>query len=177
MPIAREHNGPPRVDSVDLAKFVLAKLGPMPHLKLQKLLYYIEAWHLVYFEGESIIDDSFKAWIHGPVTTKVWHEFKDTNQTLLNSISVPQDGEAIVQKLSGLRGSLLPDQISLIEDVLNEYGGLTAYELEGLTHSEKPWIEARGETPPDEASSATISKRTMREFYHERLYGSSLDAE
>jgi hypothetical protein len=29
----------PKIDSIDLAKLLLAKAGPMPHLKLQKLLY------------------------------------------------------------------------------------------------------------------------------------------
>jgi uncharacterized phage-associated protein len=39
-----------RVDPVDLAKYVIVKLGQTDHLKLQKLLYYIQSWHLVMFD-------------------------------------------------------------------------------------------------------------------------------
>ena len=37
--------------------------------KLQKLLYYVEAWNLVY--KSSLIDDDFEAWVHGPVVPDV----------------------------------------------------------------------------------------------------------
>src|ERR1043165_3921709 len=140
----------PKVTAVDLARFILARVGDMPHLKLQKLLYYVEAWHLAII-GDSIIDEHFKAWMHGPVCVDVWHKFKDSGgQTLTNSISLPdsQHKDAI-DKIYNSEAT--KEQISLIEDVLKEYGSLDAYELEGLTHSERPWKEARGNTPPDQA--------------------------
>jgi uncharacterized phage-associated protein len=161
---------PPKIDSVQLAKFILAKQGPMEHLKLQKLVYYVEAWHLAYF-GESIIEDKFKAWMHGPVSLKVWHEFKHSTQTLLNEIKIPaREKELVIEKISDI---LKPDQLSLIDDVLREYGPLTAYQLEGLTHSEQPWLEARNGIPAAQVSNAVISKETMRKFYHKRLYGTN----
>ena len=141
----------------------------MPHLKLQKLLYYVEAWHLAIFQ-QSLIVDKFKAWMHGPVSTKVWHEFKDSKSTLMKDISIPaKEARRITAKLTK---ELKPDQLSLIDDVLSEYGPLTAYQLEGLTHSETPWVEARNGIAPAQASTATISKETMRKFYRGRLYGS-----
>ena len=60
-------------------------------------------------------------------------------------------------------------QIELIDDVLEEYGTKTGYHLECLTHSEDPWKEARGDLPPDEKSSARITKTAMRKFYAARL--------
>jgi uncharacterized phage-associated protein len=160
----------PKIDSVDLAKFILAKAGPMPHLKLQKLVYYVEAWHLAIFK-ESIIEDKFKAWMHGPVSTKVWHAFKDAKAPVFCEIKISPALSR--QALSHAQSILRPEQISLINDVLKEYGSLNAYELESLTHSEKPWIEARRGVPPDEASSNEISKDTMLKFYRQRLYGNA----
>jgi uncharacterized phage-associated protein len=156
----------PKIDSIDLAHVLLAKAGPMSHLKLQKLLYYVEAWHLAIL-GQSIIDDQFKAWVHGPVSPKVWQAFKDSKSPVFNKIQIAAGaGKRIVIRV----GSILePEQMSLIEDVLEEYGKLNAYELEALTHSEKPWIDARKGVPAGDASSKVISKATMEKFYKARL--------
>jgi uncharacterized phage-associated protein len=158
----------PKIDSIELAKFILAKLGGMPHLKLQKLVYYVEAWHLAIFE-ESIIDDRFKAWMHGPVSTKVWHAFKDESSPLMKDISISRKAAGTI--ISKVDKSLNREQLSLIDNVLEEYGELSGYDLEGLTHHEAPWREARRGIPDDESSTNEISKGIMRGFYRERLYG------
>ena len=44
--------------------------------KLQKLLYYIEAWHLVHI-GVPLIDEEFQAWVHGPVLPSLYHQLKE----------------------------------------------------------------------------------------------------
>ena len=160
----------PKIDSVELAKFILAEQGAMPHLKLQKLLYYVEAWHLAYFQ-DSIVTDKFKAWVHGPVSLKVWHAFKDSRAPLFNDIGI--SAKEANQVRAKIKSVLSPEQLSLIDDVLREYGRLTAYELEGLTHSEKPWLEARKGLPADESSSREISKSTMMKFYRRQLYGNA----
>ncbi len=41
----------------------------------------------------------------------------------------------------------------------------TAKYLEELTHHEAPWKIARGELPPDEQTSAILSKKSMQDFY------------
>jgi uncharacterized phage-associated protein len=155
----------PTIDAVKLAKYILARSGPMSHLKLQKLLYYVEAWHLAFFE-QSIIDEDFKAWLHGPVCVPVWHAVKKLS-ILNGNIQIKADAKA--KCLSSVDSIISRSQRQLITDVLKEYAGKSAYHLECLTHAEKPWIEARGETPADEASSARISKVTMRKFYQSRI--------
>jgi uncharacterized phage-associated protein len=161
-------NTAPQIDSKDLALVLLAKAGPMSHLKLQKLLYYVEAWHLAILD-ESIVTDQFRAWMHGPVSTKVWHHFKDANSPVFNTIEI--DPATAESALDMARRSLKPEQFSLIEDVLREYGKLNAYELEAQTHSESPWLKARVGTAPDESSNAIIAKEAMKKFYRRRLYG------
>lgn len=158
----------PKIDSIELAKFILAKLGGMPHLKLQKLIYYIEAWHLAIFE-ESIIDDGFEAWMHGPVSAKVWHVFKNDDSPLLSNICI--SSEEVISIKAKVKGVLNGEQLALIDNVLEEYGSLTGYELEGLTHQEWPWCQGRNGIPDDESSTNEISKTTMKNFYRKRLYG------
>ncbi|MBR2290865.1 MAG: DUF4065 domain-containing protein [Prevotella sp.] len=54
------------IDSIVLSNYILKHYGPMSHLKLQKLLYYCDAYSLAYF-GEELITDQFEAWVHWPV--------------------------------------------------------------------------------------------------------------
>lgn len=154
-----------KVDSLDLAHYVLGQIKNVKHLKLQKLLYYIEAWHLAIFE-KSIIADDFEAWLHGPVSRKVWREFKDGSQ-LYNVIPVNSVRTKLAERT--LRAKLDEDQLELIGDVLKEYGSKTAYHLEALTHSEQPWLNARAGVPDGASSSNKISKPLMQKYYASRL--------
>lgn len=52
------------IDSNKLVDYILVRGGAMSHLKIQKILFYIEAYHLAYFDS-SIIEDEFQAWVHG----------------------------------------------------------------------------------------------------------------
>jgi uncharacterized phage-associated protein len=155
-----------RINPCDLADYVIAKLPDISSLKLQKLLYYIESWHLAILE-ESLIDSEFEAWLHGPVIRSVFAKYKSKGYFLYDPIPNNQTvASDIVQKMES---NLLPDQIELISDVLSEYGSKSDYHLECLTHSEKPWIEARKGVEPGEASTNKLSTETIKQFYKQRL--------
>ena len=159
----------PKIDSIDLAKHLLAKLGKMEHLKIQKLLYYMEAYHLAYFDV-SLIDDDFEAWMHGPVSRKVWLHFKKP-AAVYNEISI--SGEEAVACAGRFEKTLSPTQQEFLQDVLNNYGNDTSYQLECQTHDEAPWIEARAGLSPTEVCKNVISKETMKQFYRQYLYSTN----
>jgi uncharacterized phage-associated protein len=48
----------------------------MTNLKLQKLLYYCQAWYLA-FLGKPLFGERIEAWIHGPVVPPVFGSFKE----------------------------------------------------------------------------------------------------
>lgn len=137
--------------------------------KLQKLLYYIESWHLVYFGGKSIIDEDFEAWVHGPVLPLLYRELKGFGFNNLKVINdefdtVDQEIDNIVKK-----NGVTEDQIDLINSVLNKYASLSSMQLELLTHSEEPWLEARAGLAPHESCKNVISKITMKNYYSSLL--------
>lgn len=122
----------------------------LTNLKLQKLLYYAEAWHLA-LRDEPLFAEDFKAWVHGPVLVSQYHRFKDYRwQPITEAIDAPVLDEALKEFLN---------------EIIDVFGCETAVALELMTHREQPWIEARGDTPPSEASTAKISKETMKRFY------------
>jgi uncharacterized phage-associated protein len=120
------------------------------HLKLQKLIYYAQAWSLA-SRGEPLFNEDFQAWAHGPVAPSVFRAFRDYG---MNPIPAP----ARVPKLDA-------DTTELLEEVLDVYGEHSAKKLEMLTHREKPWREARGDLPEEASSRAIITKEAMRTFY------------
>lgn len=127
----------------------------MTHLKLQKLVYYAEAWHLAIY-GESLVADDFEAWAHGPVAPSLFSRFTGYGFSAIppNVVRSRIDDESALSHLA---------------EVWQVYGGHSAKALEQQTHSEEPWIEARGECAPLERCTNVILKRTMREFYGRQL--------
>lgn len=120
------------------------------NLKLQKLLYYSQAWHLA-LQDNPLFEEDFQAWIHGPVLPSQYQRFKASEwRPILEEINLPQLSPAI--------------QKHLIE-VVDVFGTETATALELMTHNELPWQEARKGIPADQPCTALISKETMKSFY------------
>jgi uncharacterized phage-associated protein len=152
-----------KLDSVELAKYILAKVDqPTNHLKLQKLVYYVEAYHLSYF-NESIIDDDFEAWVHGPVVRKVWNRFSNRKTPLYDQIRL--DAYESIKVMGAVEDKISEEQLDLIENIISTLGKKSGYYLECMTHEELPWKEARKNLPFDVRSSRKISKETMKRFY------------
>jgi uncharacterized phage-associated protein len=156
------------MNSMDLAHIVThyinQKGDSVSHKKLQKLLYFVEAWHLVNL-GPAILEEDFEAWVHGPVIPELYHQLKEFG---FNDIRVVnEEHDTIDEEIQAIieRNALTEDQMGLIYTVLDRYGSLTSFELELLSHSEAPWIEARGNFPPHEPCKNKISKERMRTFY------------
>ena len=139
----------------------------MSHLKLQKLLFYVQAYHLAYFD-EPIIVDEFEAWAHGPVSRKVYNEVRDLS-TIHREIRYQEDEKG--DPIQRLEAVLSSDQIDLMNDVLNEYGQMSSYALENETHNEQPWIAVRRGFGPGERCSNIIEKPAMQDYYKKLLYG------
>ncbi len=126
------------------------------HLKLQKLMYYAQAWSLA-LNGKVLFNEDFQAWTHGPVLPSLWLMLKNFGWD-----SIPL--EAIRTK-----SDVFTEDEEILSDILNSYGDMSAKHLEELTNSETPWRKARGNLPIEVSSTQIISKELMREYY-KKLY-------
>ncbi len=125
----------------------------MTQLKLQKLVYYADAWFLANF-NKPLIKEDFEAWAHGPVVRALYVKYRSHGWDALapeSGINVPKEVE------------------DYLEAVFDQYGQYGAKKLEKMTHSETPWMEARGDLPPEAASSTKISKLSMRNYYGSKI--------
>ena len=140
----------------DAAKYILEKTGPITTMKLQKLLYYAQAWSLVWDE-EELFPEEFEAWSGGPVCPELysWHK----HMYRVSADQVPAD------RLSGEPFS--DDQSKTLAVVLETYGDKSGRWLSGLTHTEDPWKQARGSCLPGDYCSNVISKGDMAWYYEQ----------
>lgn len=122
----------------------------LTNLKLQKLLYYAQAWHLALYD-EPLFDERIEAWVHGPVVPSIYHRFKD------------YQWRPITQEIPEV--SLPGDVTKHLVEVLDAYGGFTGFQLERLTHEEDPWKSARGDLEMDVPSNVEISWDDMKTYY------------
>jgi uncharacterized phage-associated protein len=147
--------------AIDVAEYLLVYAGHkgdfLSNKKLQKLLYYAQAWYLVFYNKE-LFYQPIEAWIHGPVVPEVYQKYKRFGY---NPIRIPK------RELTDFRFS--PSVHQLLSEIYQVYGDHTADFLEDLAHSELPWIEARGTCTLEEYSRTPISLKTMKRFYRAQL--------
>lgn len=149
-----------------LAGYVLKYFGPMSHLKLQKLLFYCQAYHLAKFE-EPLFDEDFQAWVHGPVCRDIYDILKGKSVLYSDVTYSEYDFDANII----LKDVISSEQFGIINDVLNPLSGWSGSELETATHSEQPWITARTGYAPNQNCEVVISKNEMRDFYKKEMDG------
>ena len=134
----------------DVARYFLgtfdAESGDnITNLKLQKLLYYAQGFHLAMQAGRPLFADPLEAWEHGPVVRSVYHEYKGYGW---RAIEPPDDFDP---------DDYLPEVREILDAVDRVYGPFTAKHLEWLTHMEPPWAD----TPRDQA----ISPASIRDYF------------
>ena len=160
------HKSLQKIDSVVFSDYILKHYGPMSHLKLQKLIFYCDAYCLAYFDKE-LVTDQFEAWVHGPVSRKVYNSLKDKSILYSDLIYSKKEGEDVDVEF----GKLTQDQQDLILSVLGDLSKWTGIELEAATHKEKPWLEARKGNSEADKCNELISKDTTRLFYKTEING------
>ncbi len=143
----------------DIADYVISRLTsdeemPLIHLKLQKLLYYIQAWSLG-INGRTMFNGKFQAWVHGPVNRTIYDRFQE--KSLYGFI-----GKEDINTSNECPST---EDADFIDYILDNYAGYSGTQLEQMTHKELPWIEARRGYAPAERCTVEISEQTMLSYY------------
>lgn len=139
-------------DVRDVAQYILEKRGGMTTWKLQKLVYYSQAWSLVW-DDEPLFPDDIEAWANGPVVRKLYDV---------------HSGKFRISKIKGGDSSRLSGvQRETIEAVLETYGDKSPQWLSNLSHREAPWQDARklAGLSEGERGGAVIPQDAMAEYY------------
>ncbi|MBU2549948.1 MAG: DUF4065 domain-containing protein [Proteobacteria bacterium] len=134
----------------DVAAYILEKRGPMTTWKLQKLVYYCQAWSLIW-DDAPLFPETIEAWANGPVVRPLFEAHRGCF--------------SIEEIHGGDPQNLTPDQKETVNAVLDYYGDKPSQYLSDLTHIEAPWCNARRGIPDHERSDAEITLESMAEYY------------
>ena len=136
--------------ALDVAQYILDKRGPLPAMKLQKIVYYAQAWSLVWDE-KPLFPNVIEAWANGPVIPDLYTAHRGQFE-----VSAIPGGDA---------STLTVVQRESIDAVIEGYADRSSQWLSDLTHSERPWHEARRGLPPGEPATKEISTADLAEYY------------
>jgi len=125
----------------EVANYFLKRQDPdagdlMSNLKLQKLVYYAQGFHLA-MEDSPLFNETIEAWEHGPVCVPLYQKYKQYGS---EAIPIPYDADAY---------EIFSKAIHEILDMVHTYyGQFSAWKLRNLTHEDTPWKDAyhRGRT-------------------------------
>ena len=146
----RSINVEKNVSVFDVAAFIIKLMGEMSTMKLQKLVFYCQAWSLVWDE-KPLYSEKIEAWANGPVVKELFDYHRGAY--IINNISI------------GNPDCLDSNQKDTVNQVLKTYGDKSAQWLIELTHLEKPWIQARKGLSLNERGNREIAHDAIVEYY------------
>lgn len=124
----------PPYPALTIAKWFVAwaaaNEADLSNLKLQKLLYYAQGYHLGRF-GVPLFKDGIQAWSHGPVVLKAYDEFKKFGSS---DLSLATDDEFDWPQVD-------EKSTQFLIQIWDQLGSLAAWRLRDMTHAEAPWKE------------------------------------
>lgn len=141
------------ISCFDAARYFLALVNAdagdsLSNLKLQKLVYYAQGFHLALFDVP-LFAERIEAWQYGPVVPEMYHEFKK-----FGAGPVQMEGELDGDKYSA-------EVLSLLEEVYSVYGQFSAVRLMNITHQEPPWLQT--------SNGCEISLDLMRDYFKTQI--------
>lgn len=127
----------------------------LTHLRLQKLLYYVQGWSLAQ-RDVPMFPERIEAWAHGPVVPAVWQQFRDFGGAVISPETVSLDENTIDD-----------EEGAYIASVWEVYKPHSALSLRAMTHRERPWVDAHAGYSPGEMCNVEITQDALRSFFTE----------
>lgn len=147
--------------AIQIAKYMLSK-KPLTPKQVQKLLYYAYSLYLIKYNNSydcenmnRLFYDKIEAWQHGPVIRNVYDYIKETAYS--NELVECQDDVELSDKKIE----------NFIDKILLVFGQYSGYELEQMTHSERPWQETYDDDDGPRCNNV-IDDKIIYEFYSKK---------
>lgn len=140
--------------ALTIARYIIdretAQNRPVSNLRLQKLLYFIQAKFLI-SKGTPCFNDSIEAWDFGPVVPIVYHQFK-----FYGSSSIP----CISEHTNTVK--IASEDKQLIDTTLDQCAKYSTSSLVSITHQQQPWLNSY-----NNLFDKTISNHAIKSFFEE----------
>ena len=133
-----------------IARYVIYRCSqnrrPISNLKLQKILYFIQAEFLVAM-NKPCFEDDIEAWSSGPVVPAVYSEYR-----IYGGTNLPDQGDDDFETITGKDRN----HLNAVIDDAAEY---SSSQLAEITHNQHPWKAAC------KRKSKIIEKAEIRKYF------------
>lgn len=136
---------------LNVAQFILKRLGTIDAKKLEKLCYYSQAWSLTWGFGR-LFPEPIEAWAGGPIIPVLFDRHRghyDVTDVGGDSAAVECDDQSV----------------KIINSIIERYDRMSGNALGDLTHMEDPWLDARRGLAGAERGNAEITDAAMIRYY------------
>ncbi len=134
---------------------------PLTNFRLQKLLYYAQAWSLVLRETE-LFPEEIRAGQNGPVVEEVYRKLSDGRC----AACVPENAFDSAPDLDS-------EDAAFLKHFWEAYSGYSASQLYRMTHSEIPWLKSWKDRPTE---NAPIPVEEIEEYFSRQTVPAPLAA-
>lgn len=133
-------------------EYLLKQCGDITPLALQKSLYYVQGFYYAFY-NKFLFEDDCQAWVHGPVYPEIYYKYKDYRF------------EPIEYTIEIKDLDFTSSEIAILDSVAKNICCYSGKVLEKFTHSESPWLSARGNLKEYELSDKVICKDEIGEYF------------
>lgn len=138
---------------IDLAiEYLLNQCEDITPLALQKALYYIQGFYYAFYKT-FLFPEECQAWVHGPVYRDIYFRYRDYK---FDPIDCNDEIDDTI---------LSSSEKAIFESVAKNICCYSGKVLEKFTHSEAPWLSARGELLETELSDNVITKEDIGDYF------------
>ena len=120
--------------AIDVAKYIIwyskEKGYTVSNLKLQKILYFVQAAFLVDCDSPCF-KENIEAWDFGPVVSEVYHYFK-----IFGSADIPKNVGINAET------AIMRSDRQIINEMVDQCAEYSASALVDITHNQDPWRNA-----------------------------------
>lgn len=146
---------PKQKTKINLAvDYLLNQCEDITPLALQKALYYIQGFYYAFYNS-FIFEEDCEAWVHGPVYREIYERYQNYH---FNVIDEKNDFNSAIFSM--------PEK-AILDSVIRNICCYSGKILERFTHSERPWLIARGDAPAYAISNKIIEKKHIADYFCE----------
>lgn len=121
------------------------------NLKLQKLLYFLEAIYMVLADEDKLFDEDFYAWDFGPVNDEIYKKYK-----FFINMPLSCDGPIVIPN----------ENKRYIDELYKNFGDYKGYELVAISHQNgSPWDIINKYYNSNIPDNIKIEKKDTKEWF------------
>lgn len=153
----------------------------MTPMKIQKLVYYAQGWHLAVY-GRPLIHEQIEAWQYGPVIESLYRTFKFYGKEPVEAkavrykfpTNIDEDSfdeiESYVATIYNDENDVEDPEVTadFLEEIWRVYGGFSGIQLSNMTHtSGSPWDVVAKEYDGDPPKGTDIPQQLIKDYFEE----------